>query len=102
MANTPVATGFCNHICPYNAAFTFTSLGVELDQTVQSGGPYVFCIHGGLYHQLGTLMPEPQNEEHAAYSQLYFYDPSTALAWRMAANAEQDGAVMAELQAMLL
>ena len=51
---------FRENICQYNAALAFTSLGAKLDHNVtgKCGGPYVFKIHGELYHHQGTLLPE--------------------------------------------
>ena len=98
---SPVAKEFREHIRRYNAAFAFTSLGVNIDQTVLDGnGPYVFRIHGGLYHRLGALNPEPGAT--ASYAQLYILAPEDALARRISANEGQSGEVMAAIQAMLL
>ena len=50
---------FVHNICQYNNTFAFTSLGVEVDHhTVQGPGPAAFRIHGGLYHLMGSLLPE--------------------------------------------
>jgi hypothetical protein len=48
------------NIHAFNNAFAFTSLSVKLDNSVfhcGCGGPYVFTIHGELYHQHGSLIP---------------------------------------------
>ena len=49
-AATPRADRFREHIRQYNAALAFTSLGVEVDNSVNEGGggPPTFRIHGEL------------------------------------------------------
>ena len=51
---------FWNQICQYNSALAFTSLDVDVNHSViQGSGPLSFCIHGALYHLMGTLeIPE--------------------------------------------
>ena len=61
---------FLKHIHQYNATFAFTSLGANMDRTLDGGGgPYVFKIHGKLYHWHGSLIPEA--DANAVYAQLY-------------------------------
>ena len=75
-AATPQANRFHQHTRQYNAALAFTSLGVEVDNTVNEGGggPPTFRIHGEMHHQLGSLLP--RHGERPVYVQLYIYDPS--------------------------
>ena len=62
-----------------------TSLGVKEDHSINQGnGPPVFRIQGELAHWSGTLLPEPGHSP--VYAQLYIYDPSTAVGYRMANN----------------
>ena len=84
---------FRENIHQYNAALAFTSLGAKLDCSVtgNSGGPYVFKIHGELYHHQGALLPEDGGKP--LYAQLYIYDPSEALRFRQRNN---DGALDSE------
>ena len=50
---------FLEHIRAYNQMFAMTSLGAEIDTSVNVGrGPYVFKISGQIYHQIGRLCPE--------------------------------------------
>jgi hypothetical protein len=50
------AVKFRDEIWKYNRAFSFTSLGVEEDHTVNRGqGPPVFRISGELHHRSGAL-----------------------------------------------
>ena len=83
MAPTPQADRFRQHICQYNAALAFTSLGVEVDNSINEGGggPPTFCIHGELCHWLGSLLP--RHGDRPTYAQLYIYDPRKALEHQM-------------------
>src|SRR6266550_7236054 len=79
------AKNFKENICAYNHAFAFTSLGVKEDHSINQGnGPPVFRIQGELAHWSGTLLPETGHSP--VYAQLYIYDPSTAVGYRMANN----------------
>jgi len=62
-----------HHIRQYNSIFAFTSLGVHIDRSINTGnGPYVFRINGVVHHRIGSLLPEPGNRPE--YAQLYIYD----------------------------
>ena len=52
------AKEFCANIVQYNTTFSFTSMGVKVDNSVLAGGPPVFRIHGELKHLSGSLIPE--------------------------------------------
>ena len=99
---TPQADRFRQHIRQYNAALAFTSLGVEVDNTINEGGggPPTFRIHGELCHQLGSLLP--RNGNRPVYAQLYIYDPHEALEHRMQRNATLDPIIMECLQTLIL
>ncbi|KAL6902302.1 hypothetical protein ACP4OV_005178 [Aristida adscensionis] len=57
----------------YNSMFAFTSLGVDVDRSVNIGdGPYVFHINGVVHHRIGSLIPPPGRRPE--YAQLYIYD----------------------------
>ena len=83
---TPQADRFRQNIRQYNAALAFTSLGVDVDNSVNEGGggPPMFRIHGELCHRLGSLLPN--HGDRPAYAQLYIYDPHEALEHRMQRN----------------
>ena len=101
-AVTPFAEQFRHHIRQYNAALAFTSLRVEVDNSVNEGGggPPTFRIHGELCHRLGSLFP--CREDRPAYAQLYIYNPREALDYRMQRNATLDPIVMGCLQNLIL
>lgn len=42
----------------YNSMFNFTSMGANVDNSInQTKGPYVFRISGQNYHKVGSLLP---------------------------------------------
>jgi hypothetical protein len=91
---------FKTNIRQYNAAFAFTSLGVQVDHTVTcSSGPYSFRIHGDLHHLSGALMPAPG--EPAVFAQLYIHDPMAQLRYREGRNSNLNSVIMTQLQATL-
>ena len=80
-----------------------TSLGCQQDHSVDStgGAPYLFKIHGSLYHKTGTLIPAQGRAPN--YAQLYIYDPQEAIDFRInhTANAALHRGTMQILQDML-
>ena len=101
VAQDAQAIEFQSNIREYNSALSFTSLGVKPDRTMllRGGGPYVFRLHGVLYHLSGSLLPEPGNVP--IYSQLYIHDARTALRHRMKNNPSLRADTMQALQTLL-
>ena len=94
------STLFRNNIRQYNISFAFTSVAVNVDDSVlQGAGPYSFRIHGGLYHKMGSLLPPGDLDE--SYAQLYILDFQAALNQRNARNSNVDPSIMLDLQTML-
>jgi hypothetical protein len=63
----------CLIIRHYNSLFAFTSLGVNIGPSVNTGsGLYVFRINGVVHHRIGSLLPAPSHRPE--YAQLYIYD----------------------------
>ncbi|KAI0754119.1 hypothetical protein C8Q80DRAFT_346858, partial [Daedaleopsis nitida] len=93
---------FRTNIRRYNAAFAFTSLGVKVDNHINLSGqaPYIFRIHGEMYHQAGALIPSRPGEQ-PRYSQLYIYDPAMATNIRAERNEELRRDTLSELENML-
>ena len=91
---------FRQHIHQYNASLAFTSLGAKLDDSIPGQGPYVFRIHGELYHHHGCLLPE--DGQMSRYTQLYIFDPSQALGQRLSNNdGTLSSGTLNELQEMM-
>ncbi|XP_017227630.2 uncharacterized protein LOC108192562 isoform X3 [Daucus carota subsp. sativus] len=71
--SNPKRTMFQNNIRMYNNAFGFTSVGANMDKSINNGrGPFVYRIHGVLYHQIGSLFAEESKKP--VFSQIYMYD----------------------------
>jgi len=67
---------FRHNIRNYNNAFSFSSLGVKIDQSVYGRqGIYIFRIQGQLCHYIGSLLPPPGKDP--AFSQIYIYDSNS-------------------------
>ncbi|KAF8194927.1 hypothetical protein BJ912DRAFT_807026, partial [Pholiota molesta] len=100
---SPASKSFRSNIRQYNNALAMTSLGVKIDDSLnrQGGGPYVFKIQGKLSHLAGSLLPAEGAVP--SYAQLYIYDGSEALNYRMnhPANRSLNRATMQTLQDML-
>ena len=79
LASTPEGRNFCENIRQYDAVLLFTSLGVQINDSVNrgGGGSPVFKIHGELHHQIGSLLPP--HEKTPVYAQLYVIDSREAL-----------------------
>nr|GEV84298.1 DNA helicase [Tanacetum cinerariifolium] len=64
---------FLENIRVYNQMFSMTSLGANIDGSINNGhGPYVFKISGQLYHWIGSLCLA--YGEPLRFLQLYIYD----------------------------
>lgn len=85
----------------YNSALSFTSLGANIDGSLNTGrGPYVFHVHGVLYHLSRSLLPSPGTLP--AYAQLYIHDSQAALDQQMQRNPNCHRDTMEALQNMLI
>ncbi|XP_075514939.1 uncharacterized protein LOC142549718 isoform X2 [Primulina tabacum] len=65
---------FRQFIRAYNHVFSFTSMGVSLDESLATGthGIYTFRAHGSIYHSIGSLLP---NENcRPRYMQMWIVD----------------------------
>jgi hypothetical protein len=94
------AKKFRKNIRKYNNALAMTSVGCNVDDSVNynGAGPYVFKVHGKLTHKAGSL--RPNDGEAPLYAQLYIYDGAEALEYRMGhrANHNLDRGTMQILQ----
>ncbi|KAJ3684336.1 hypothetical protein LUZ61_013500 [Rhynchospora tenuis] len=81
--NGPDSKHFIENIRMYNSMFAFTSMGVQVDESVNAGpGPYVFKVSGQLCHLLGSLLPD--GDDPPRFAQLYMYDTEHEISNRMA------------------
>ena len=73
---------FLEHIRAYTQMFSMTSLGAQIDKSVNVGrGPYVFKISGQIYHQIGRICPVMGQSPR--FLQLYIYDTPNEVFNRM-------------------
>ena len=98
------SANFHKNIRRYNNALAFTSVGRQIDNSLNNGqGPYVFKMHGELIHKIRSLLPADNAEPTTVYAQLYLYDPQAALdlcmgyGWNSGLNRD----IMNTLQDML-
>lgn len=98
---------FMNHKRQYNCLFNFTSIGAQVDKSINDGsGPYVFRIYGQVHHKIGTLIPYDGKPK---FAQLYVYDTDREIENRIKAlcqnddefDGELDQAIVKELLNML-
>ncbi|OMO74609.1 DNA helicase PIF1, ATP-dependent [Corchorus olitorius] len=69
----PLSRSFRDNIRLYNSLFQFTSLGGEIDNSVNTGsGPYIFRLNNQTYHRIGPLLPG--QGKRPQFAQLYIYD----------------------------
>jgi hypothetical protein len=73
---------FMHNIRQYNCLFAFTSMGANIDNSVNDGhGPLVFKISGQVHHRIGSLLPTDGTSP--KYIQLYIYDTANEVKNRM-------------------
>ncbi|CAG8445936.1 2851_t:CDS:2 [Funneliformis caledonium] len=73
--NSELDESYVTQIRAYNQVFTFTFLGVKLDEKLINTKKriYTFRIQGELYYQIRGLMPR-NNDQKLTFAQIYFYD----------------------------
>lgn len=100
--NDAISKEFKQNIRAYNSSLSFTSLGVQLDSSVQNriNGAYTFRIHGNLYHNIGTSL-EPTPGRAPCYAQIYIYDAANELDNRHSTVKHISRETLAKLQAMM-
>ncbi|KIK80916.1 hypothetical protein PAXRUDRAFT_157361, partial [Paxillus rubicundulus Ve08.2h10] len=95
-----ISKAFHQNICQYNNALAMTSVGGQVDNSVNNGcGPYVYKIHGEVYHHIGSLLPAKGGAP--VFVQLYIYNLAVALNSRMQWNQNFDQQSMANVQDVL-
>ena len=77
------SSAFMRSIRSYNSMFAFSSLGVKVDDSINTGrGPYVFRVNGLPVHRIGSLVPAPNKSP--KFAQLYIYDTANEIDHRLA------------------
>lgn len=98
------SSSFMRLIRSYNSMYAFSSLGVKVDDSINTGrGPYVFRINGLPCHRIGSLVPAPNKSP--KFAQLYIYDTANEVDNRLAVfdgdGGGADRGIVAELTSML-
>lgn len=79
-----ISKHFRDNIRAINMMFSFTSLGGNIDNSINTGrGTKVFKLHGENYHLIGSVKPKPT--EKAKFSQLYIHDTENEVQNRLSA-----------------
>nr|GEX02504.1 DNA helicase [Tanacetum cinerariifolium] len=74
---------FMDNIRAYNQMFSMTSLGANIDNSVNTGkGPYVFRVSGQIYHWIGSMCPDEGKPPR--FLQLYICDTTNEINNRLA------------------
>ncbi|MCH79953.1 ATP-dependent DNA helicase PIF1, partial [Trifolium medium] len=69
----PRSSNFKANIRAYNSMFAFTSMGGQINDTMNDGGgPPQFILGGQNYHRIGSLLPEAGTTP--KFAQLYVFD----------------------------
>lgn len=75
---------FLKNIRPYNCLFAFTSMGANIDRSMNDGrGPPAFKISGQVHHRIGSLLPD--SGQRLKFIQLYIYDTANEVRNRIRA-----------------
>ncbi|KAM0918646.1 hypothetical protein ACQ4PT_008729 [Festuca glaucescens] len=73
----------------YNSLFAFTSMGADVDRTINSGGaPYIFKMGGCAYHRIGSLLP--RGTDPPKFAQLYMVDSADEVQRRLDLFGRED------------
>lgn len=96
----PDAKYFQDNIRYFNSHFSFTSLGVILDQRYcnKKSGVYTFRAQGQIYHRIDQLVPIEDGPKHL---QLYFYDTESDLQHRFHYSPNLDRVLIGKLASIL-
>ncbi|GJX91672.1 hypothetical protein Tco_0344998 [Tanacetum coccineum] len=93
---------FIDNIRAYNQMFSMTSLGANVDSSINNGrGPYVFRISGQNYHWIGSMCLDEGNPPR--FLQLYIHDTSNEVNNHMANfGGEHEGGLKREIMEDLI
>lgn len=87
------AKRFVSKIRQYNCLFSFTSMGANIDRSInQSYGPNIFKIQGAVCHRMGSLLPAKSDAPGSVggknppkFAELYIYDTTNEVSNRISA-----------------
>ncbi|CAA0834184.1 Unknown protein, partial [Striga hermonthica] len=92
---------FLDNIRAYNSIFSFTSIGGQVDKSINNGNaPYVFKLKGANYHKIGSLLPV--SGAAPKFSQLYIYDTENEVDNRINAMSSRSRSNQCNLDAEVI
>nr|GEZ08686.1 helitron helicase-like domain-containing protein [Tanacetum cinerariifolium] len=87
---------FMENIRAYNQMFSMTSLGANVDSSVNKGkGPYVFRVSGLIYHWIGSMQPDEGQAPRLL--QLYIHDTANEVNNGMANFGDEHESLLKKL-----
>nr|GEX41943.1 DNA helicase PIF1, ATP-dependent [Tanacetum cinerariifolium] len=87
---------FMENIHAYNQMFSMTSLGANVDSSVNNGkGPYVFRVSSLIYHWIGSIQPDEGQAPRLL--QLYIHDTANEVNNRMANFGDEHESLLKKL-----
>jgi hypothetical protein len=92
---------FRQYIRAYNHVFSFTSMGVNVDENIANArsGVYTFRAQGSIYHQIGSLLPIQGSRPR--FLQIYIYDTEHEIDNRMLENNGLDREILEKIKQVL-
>lgn len=92
---------FRHYIRAYNHVFSFTSMGVHMDETLGTGvsGIYTFRAQGNIYHSIGSLLPHENNRPR--YLQMWIVDTEHDIDIRLHENQQLRRELVLRIQNIL-
>ncbi|XP_021808472.1 uncharacterized protein LOC110752178 [Prunus avium] len=92
---------FRQNIRVYNNVFSFTSMGVHVDERINFGGRgiYTFRAQGAIYHKIGGLLPNEGTTPR--FLQAYIYETEHEVENRMTQSKVLDRIVVEKIQRIL-
>ncbi|OAD81552.1 hypothetical protein PHYBLDRAFT_162151 [Phycomyces blakesleeanus NRRL 1555(-)] len=103
--NTPAGKDFFEKIRQYNSTMGFTSMGVNIDQSVANniGGAYNLQIHRTICHKIGSVLPTTQAQmDQPKFAQVYIFDLASQVDHRHCNAPELDRVIFEKIQAVLM
>lgn len=96
-SNSGSARAFREQIRAYNNVLAFSSIGLQVDQSVANAqnGAYCLRICGRVYHRIGPILPS--EDERPAFAQIYIHDPEAQVRYRRSVFEDLDPFVLKSL-----
>jgi hypothetical protein len=93
------AISFRKNIRAYNRILSCTSFGANIDESFQDHGVSNFKIYGQIYHRIGSLLLD--EDQNPVFAQLYIYDTDHENSNRLHVMRDLNADILQNLQDML-